>query len=77
MYKYGLLFLLSGLTKLWLSIYITEYFLLKELEITSRVEGTIYSNLNGLVLNLIIIEFMISLILFGISIFNKKNRDSK
>lgn len=72
MYKYGFLFLLSAITKLWLSVHITEYFLLKELEVTGRVEGTIYTNLNDLVVNVIIIEFVIALILFCISIFQKK-----
>jgi len=74
MYKYGFVFLLSALSKLWLSIYITNYFLIRELEITGRIEGTIYSNINSLVIAVIIIEFMISLILFSISIFNKKNK---
>ena len=77
MYKYGFVFLLSALSKLWLSIYITNYFLIRELEITGRIEGTIYSNINSLVIAVIIIEFMISLILFSISIFNKKNKWSE
>lgn len=75
MYKYGFLFLLSALTKLWLSVYIVEYHLLRKLEITGSVEGTVYSNLNELVVNIIIIEFVIALILLGISVF-KKNKQA-
>ncbi len=73
-FKYGLIFLLSALSKLWVSIYVTKYFLLRELEVMKEVEGTVYSNFDSLVLTVIIIEFVISLILISVSIFSRNWR---
>lgn len=39
MYKYGLLFLVSALTKLWISIIYTKNYMLKILDIEGKLEG--------------------------------------
>lgn len=73
MLKYGLIFLLSAFTKLWLSIYMTDYYLMRQLEVFGSREGTVISNINNLVLIIIIIEILISVTLF-FAWFKDKNK---
>lgn len=73
MYKYGLLFLVSALTKLWISIIFTKNYMLKIFEIEGKLEGGVIDHLDKYLIIIIVIEFVISMICFLIDFIKNKN----
>lgn len=72
MYKYGLLFLVSALTKLWISIIYTKNYMLKILDIEGKLEGGVIDYLDNSLIIIIVIEFIISMICFYIYFIKKQ-----
>lgn len=72
MYKYGLLFLVLALTKLWMSIIFTKHYMLKVLDTQGFIEGGVIDNIDNSILVIIIVEFAISIIFFSIYLLKKK-----
>lgn len=59
----GFCFVLSGFTKLWLSIYLSDFYLIKKLEISGSAEGDAFEIIPDLVWWIIILEFIIGIVL--------------
>jgi len=73
MYKYGFLFLVLALTKLWISIIFTKNYMLKSLEIEGRLEGGLIDHLDNFLIIIIVIEFVISILCFFIYFIKKQS----
>lgn len=76
MYKYGFLFLVLALTKLWTSIIFTKYYMLKILDIEGKIEGGVIDYLDNSLIIIIVIELVISIICFCIY-FIKGSKNAK
>lgn len=63
MRQIGFIFILSALTKLWASVYLTEFYLLKTLEVTQQYEGDALTNIPTIVWFVIFSEILIGLLL--------------
>ena len=59
----GFLFVLAGLTKIWLSIYLSDFYLLKKLQVSGSAEGDAFEVIPDLAWKVIIVEFIIGIIL--------------
>ena len=64
MYKYGFLFLIMALTKLWISIIFTKNYMLKVLDVEGIIEGGVIDYLDNYLIVIIIVEFLISIVCF-------------
>lgn len=63
MRKMGFCFVLVALTKLWLSIYLSEFYFLKKLEVYKSVEGDAFDMIPSLSWWIIILECIIGVAL--------------
>ncbi|GEM_PF-4401889 len=72
MYKYGLLFLFGALTQYFIALYWTQYLMLKKLEITNSVSGSIVENIPLEFWIIYNVELIIAGILILISLFKSK-----
>lgn len=61
--KVGFYFVLAGLTKMWLSIYLSDFYLLKQLQVSGSSEGDAFEMIPDLAWKVIITEFIIGIIL--------------
>lgn len=74
MRKMGFCFVLAGLTKLWLSIYLSDFYLLRKLEVGGSAEGDAFEVIPDLVWWIIILEFIIGIVLIISDGKKKANR---
>ncbi len=74
LYKIGFYFVLASFTKLWLSIYLSDFYLLKTLEITKQAEGDGFSIIPEIAWWIIILEFIIGI---GLIFLDRKNMLTK
>lgn len=72
MYKYGLLFLFGAFTQYFIALYWTQYLMLKKLEITNSVSGSIVENIPPEFWMIYNAELIIAGILIAISLFKSK-----
>jgi len=61
--KIGFLFLLASFSKLWLSIYLTDFYMLKKLDVYGSIGENGFSAVPNLVLWIIGLEFVIGILL--------------
>lgn len=59
----GFCFVLAALTKMWLSIYLSDFYLLKELDVTGRSEGDAFESIPDLAWKIIAVELVIGIVL--------------
>ena len=63
MRKTGFYFLLAGFTKLWLSMYLSDFYLLKKLEVYGSAGENGFAAIPSLVLWIIVLEVLIGIVL--------------
>ena len=61
--KMGFCFVLAALTKMWLSIYLSDFYLLKELDVTGSSEGDAFESIPDLAWKIIAVELVIGIVL--------------
>lgn len=61
--KMGFCFVLAALTKMWLSIYLSDFYLLKELDVTGSSEGDAFEAIPDLAWRIIAVELVIGIVL--------------
>lgn len=59
----GFCFVLAALTKMWLSIYLSDFYLLKELDVTGSSEGDAFESIPDLAWKIIAVELVIGIVL--------------
>lgn len=72
MRRLGLIFVLAALTKIWLSVYLTDFYLLRMLEINGSLEGDWFSNTPITIWLVVAIELIIGLVLIFLKGENKR-----
>ena len=70
----GFFFVLAGLTKMWLSIYLSDFYLLKQLQVSGSAEGDAFEMIPDLAWKVIITEFIIGIILI---VVDRKKKTEK
>lgn len=63
MRKTGFYFLLAGFTKLWLSMYLSDFYLLKKLEVYGSAGENGFAAIPSLVLWIVVLEVLIGIVL--------------
>ncbi len=63
MSKVGFYFVLASFTKLWLSIYLSDFYLLKLLQVSGSAEGDAFDVIPSIAWWVIILEFIIGVVL--------------
>ena len=63
MRKTGFYFLLAGFTKLWLSMYLSDFYLLKKLEVYGSAGKNGFAAIPSLVLWIVVLEVLIGIVL--------------
>lgn len=63
MCKTGFYFLLAGFTKLWLSMYLSDFYLLKKLEVYGSAGENGFAAIPSLVLWIVVLEVLIGIVL--------------